>query len=396
MPHSSYCPICFSSYNSTKAIALPCECTCCYSCLNDWMVLKIREPSFSPKKTIPCFSQKCSETFQIQSVYYRLPKTVRQQIDEELLNSYLIKTSDIRKCPNMKCSYAGLIDISTKCSQPLQCQACSTTWRDPLHFSNTEKLFAVASKTRTQRNEAFSSLWKGLWTKKCPNCQVPIEKDGGCSHMQCSHCNVGFCWTCNGYHDNSKHALYFAISSIPFVIIIILALYAIYQVFGMYSVFDSLMNNFVRPLLGWCWYLTWYGFLILLCSILVNTAIALGYFLYESIIKGPQKTNFHPIELLGLMLVICGVVYYFGYPKIFLMIAVAEIPIILIVLLVRKRDRDANRQVYKTDWRAARETNRQAQKADWKLDSRKQHWTERNSLKKSMKKVAYKFPSYRH
>jgi len=190
--------------------------------------------------------------------------------------------------------------------------------------------------------------------------------------------------------------LYFAISSIPFVIIIILALYAIYQVFGMYSVFDSLMNNFVRPLLGWCWYLTWYGFLILLCSILVNTAIALGYFLYESIIKGPQKTNFHPIELLGLMLVICGVVYYFGYPKIFLMIAVAEIPIILIVLLVRKRDRDANRQVYKTDWRAARETNRQAQKADWKLDSRKQHWTERNSLKKSMKKVAYKFPSYRH
>jgi len=30
----------------------------------------------------------------------------------------------------------------------------------------------------------------------CPNCTVPIEKDGGCMHMQCTSCNAHICWKC--------------------------------------------------------------------------------------------------------------------------------------------------------------------------------------------------------
>ena len=35
-------------------------------------------------------------------------------------------------------------------------------------------------------------------TKKCPNpeCTYKISKDGGCTHMSCSKCNLHFCWTC--------------------------------------------------------------------------------------------------------------------------------------------------------------------------------------------------------
>jgi len=394
MPHTPYCPICFSSFNTTKRISLPCECTCCHSCLNDWMALKIREPSFSFKESVPCFSQRCSGKFQVQSIYYRLPKSARQQLDKELLNSYLIRTSDIRKCPNVKCSYAGIIDTSAKCSQPLQCKACLTIWRDPLHFSSSEKLLSVVSKTKTRRNEAFSALWKGLWTKRCPECQVPIQKTGGCAHMKCSHCGASFCWTCSGRHDNSKHALNFTISAIPFVILVIIALYALYQVAWVYSTVDAVMNNVVKPIMRWCWYLIWFGFLCLFCSILVNTACVLGYFLHQTFTKGPQKTQFKPIELLGMILMICGILYYFGYPKIILLVGLVEIPIILIAMLVRRRSRDANRQVYKTDWRA-HNTKRQVYKGDWKSDSRSNHyWKETSRSNKSMKKAAYKFPAF--
>lgn len=39
--------------------------------------------------------------------------------------------------------------------------------------------------------------------KECPNCQIPIEKDAGCSHMICVNCNTHFCWICLEIHSSS-------------------------------------------------------------------------------------------------------------------------------------------------------------------------------------------------
>ena len=33
--------------------------------------------------------------------------------------------------------------------------------------------------------------------KPCPKCFVPIEKNGGCSHMKCIWCGLHFCWDCH-------------------------------------------------------------------------------------------------------------------------------------------------------------------------------------------------------
>ena len=30
--------------------------------------------------------------------------------------------------------------------------------------------------------------------KKCPQCGIPIQKNGGCNHMKCSSCKCNFCW----------------------------------------------------------------------------------------------------------------------------------------------------------------------------------------------------------
>ena len=33
-------------------------------------------------------------------------------------------------------------------------------------------------------------------TKKCPKCNINVEKNGGCMHMTCVNCKYDFCWMC--------------------------------------------------------------------------------------------------------------------------------------------------------------------------------------------------------
>ena len=53
------------------------------------------------------------------------------------LKHYLIRSEDIRACPDSKCTSYGIILIDpltgfVECTKPLQCIACGVTWRDPL------------------------------------------------------------------------------------------------------------------------------------------------------------------------------------------------------------------------------------------------------------------------
>ncbi|XP_014873676.1 E3 ubiquitin-protein ligase parkin isoform X2 [Poecilia latipinna] len=33
-------------------------------------------------------------------------------------------------------------------------------------------------------------------TRRCPRCLVPVERNGGCMHMQCTQCRAEWCWLC--------------------------------------------------------------------------------------------------------------------------------------------------------------------------------------------------------
>ncbi|XP_026465232.1 potential E3 ubiquitin-protein ligase ariadne-1-like [Ctenocephalides felis] len=49
-------------------------------------------------------------------------------------------------------------------------------------------------------DDSETSNWIAANTKECPQCNVTIEKDGGCNHMVCKNqsCKHDFCWVCLG------------------------------------------------------------------------------------------------------------------------------------------------------------------------------------------------------
>ncbi|VEU22753.1 DEKNAAC103798 [Brettanomyces naardenensis] len=56
------------------------------------------------------------------------------------------------------------------------------------------------------KDDTETAHWITANTKDCPECSMPIEKNGGCNHMQCRNCNYEFCWVCLkdwACHNNS-------------------------------------------------------------------------------------------------------------------------------------------------------------------------------------------------
>ena len=79
------------------------------------------------------------------------------------------KSSPMMRCP--------------KCSKQF-CFNCKTSeW----HEGSTCEAFQKWKKENSQGDTKFEE-WAKKNTKICPKCKVKIEKNGGCDHMTCRHC----------------------------------------------------------------------------------------------------------------------------------------------------------------------------------------------------------------
>jgi len=294
---SSTCFICYEPLNQPTS---PCGCRICNPCWSQVIITKIQDSNFL-HEIITCPGTKCQKELPIMSLYSKMPKSLRNNIDQVTLSAYFSNTPDIRRCPSQNCDYAGVLEISSYCPGNLKCDACGMTWRDKAHFSRTEKLQESMDHLTKHRNETFSMLWKRFKAKKCPKCQVLVSKTGGCDHLTCTRCRYNFCWIClekNPSHNKFIHQMETSIKPLIFsalkIIMFCLILYAIYLL----PPINSFINSTIMPIGHWIWELVkgpwvswifWYFIAFLLASFILDNAMTL----YD---KFEYKSDYPPIS----------------------------------------------------------------------------------------------------
>jgi hypothetical protein len=99
---------------------------------------------------------------------------------------------DFYFCLNPKCN-SGQIHYG---GAKLECHVCKNQIcaKHSIAWHKGETCTEYARRTAAQKEYDASEELKVKVTRACPTCDAPIEKNGGCSHMNCWKCDSHFNW----------------------------------------------------------------------------------------------------------------------------------------------------------------------------------------------------------
>ena len=92
---------------------------------------------------------------------------------------------------------------------PVTCPNCHNSF----HL-NASSEFNLAETFTPNASESATQSWKKDYTRPCPKCASPIQKEGGCNHIRCGKCHTNFCWAC--MQSKSKCKAYQCINGAPY------------------------------------------------------------------------------------------------------------------------------------------------------------------------------------
>ena len=102
----------------------------------------------------------------------------------------LMKTGNLTKAP----AHARSVNCP-KCEKEF-CSSCSGNWHAGMTCQEYGKMLVKNHGAPGAGAEPDTLLMIEGDIKRCPMCQVPIERDAGCAQMMCKRCKHVFCWFC--------------------------------------------------------------------------------------------------------------------------------------------------------------------------------------------------------
>ena len=208
------CKVCMNMTSHFECIFLSgCGHGFCADCVSSLLKHNIQEGTL---KDCKCPETDCGQKIQPALVKMIVNEDMYARYERLLLDSCLGTMNDVVYCPLLNCQAAMVMNRNetqgecASCSHAF-CLKCMKSaheenvvcWQVEGEYLATDEngrndLEAIYGKEKfrgvldTTENE----VWLKGNTRPCPRCSAAIEKDGGCSKMVCSQCNLKFCWEC--------------------------------------------------------------------------------------------------------------------------------------------------------------------------------------------------------
>lgn len=207
------CPICFDNSIENDYFSLQCKHRICEQCLKDYLRVNIREGKVN---RLLCLYGGCNLTYP-----HNIVKQYTCSNDWEAYKRYvknneritiILNNQNIIHCPYPDCD--ELIELHNRESGmilPEHFVNCNEGHRFCLKCRRLEQNHQVSCESYEENlmNEIseLNKLQKFHY-KKCPNCNIIIEKAGGCNKMRCINCDFEFCWLCLQEYEDDHYAIY--------------------------------------------------------------------------------------------------------------------------------------------------------------------------------------------
>ncbi|KAE8293222.1 E3 ubiquitin-protein ligase ARIH2 [Larimichthys crocea] len=191
-PQSLQCGVCLQVVRRDSLLALPCQHSFCKACWEQHCTVLVKD---GMGVGISCMAQDCSLQMPEDHVLPLLPaEELKDKYRRYLFRDYVESHFQLQLCPGADCPI--VIKVQEPRARRVQCSRCSEVFcfkcRQMYHAPTD---CATIRKWLTKcADDSETANYISAHTKDCPKCNICIEKNGGCNHMQCSKCKHDFCW----------------------------------------------------------------------------------------------------------------------------------------------------------------------------------------------------------
>ncbi|XP_063204415.1 E3 ubiquitin-protein ligase ARIH2 isoform X1 [Chroicocephalus ridibundus] len=197
MVHSSHhCAVCMQFVRKENLLSLACQHQFCRSCWEQHCTVLVKD---GVGVGVSCMAQDCLLRTPEDFVFPLLPsEELKDKYRRYLFRDYVESHYQLQLCPGADCPM--VIQVQEPKARRVQCNRCNEVFcfkcRQMYHAPTD---CATIRKWLTKcADDSETANYISAHTKDCPKCNICIEKNGGCNHMQCSKCKHDFCWMCLG------------------------------------------------------------------------------------------------------------------------------------------------------------------------------------------------------
>lgn len=190
------CPVCIQTQPFDKFHNLSCAHPFCKSC---WSMHFEVQVSQGISTQIRCMAAGCDVLVPEDAVLTLVSRpNVRDKYQQFAFQDYVKSHPELRFCPGTNCQVIiRSQELSAKKATCRMCESsfcfrCGNDYHAPTDCSTIRKWLTKCADDSETANYISAN------TKDCPKCNICIEKNGGCNHMQCFSCKFDFCWMCLG------------------------------------------------------------------------------------------------------------------------------------------------------------------------------------------------------